>query len=744
MTMCPPSQFMRMGNDVLVHEGAISAFEFDPFTNKFDENLAISKYVRSEADKNYAPEDLRPLPVLVKTMDHIINYVIRKRLNSQEEGTSYLDLYQFLRDRFRAIESDITIQNLSGIDVIDILQKITLFFIWGGIMFAEYPEDKFSFYQNQQILVQTFSMLKEQYKIFRMENNGMMACYECDFIAMNLLLFLPNDDFMSGLMLLDNGVLNSEPIQNVLEIRKAILNSDFEKAVKIINESELYFGMIALENLRDFWSLCILELKTSLRRDFPKGLIQNYFDLSDENLTKFMESFNIKFSNSEVSNLIVNFDLKQPIDCSKLPNIFITKKFKERFDQINLADFICSKESKGSIQKTVISPLMQAKIETPKQNIVNLNNKKIEVKKEIDWIPKKKLEDEKKEINFTIKKEDSCSTIEGKKKINFTQGKNIEIKEEIPITDSYITQDKIHIEKKKNNYFRCKPLPLSLPLKIISMIPQNLPKLSYSSLLIKSSDFSESSNFVNKQLEIDDKQNVIFSQQFTLSGTTILVSIFHQITEMSNNIRCVLNCEDTNSNGDFNFNISEYNSPHLGFDSILRRSFVSSISEFYSCDLTNVIKMTISRCFQILESPKWVNSSANSVLIFINKIIKEIVVNLKSNEFISKIVPFIHGIFSRNDLLNFINIVENLELPLIYKEESIEPIENSSWPIYIRDNLSISMYPFLIPIDIEFVQEKFVDKIIKKFENELPIDYVNLSYLDNNFELILNSFDVDL
>ena len=59
--MCPKKEFYQHT------QGIVSPFEVDPNTNQFKESLAITTYHRSEAQKQYSPEEIRPLPILQKT-----------------------------------------------------------------------------------------------------------------------------------------------------------------------------------------------------------------------------------------------------------------------------------------------------------------------------------------------------------------------------------------------------------------------------------------------------------------------------------------------------------------------------------------------------------------------------------------------------------------------------------------------------------------------------------------------------
>ncbi|KAH0785642.1 germinal-center associated nuclear protein [Histomonas meleagridis] len=736
MTMCPPSQFIRYPNGELVHEGAVSAFEFNPNTGKFDENLAISKYVRSGAQKKYDPKDIRPLPVLQKTMDFIFSYVIQKRLNTSED-TTYLDLYLFLRDRFRAIELDITLQNLQGLEVIEILFKILLFFIWSGAKFVCYSSDKFSYKQNQELLENCFSLLQERYDNFYMQN-GYRAPFDYEFKSLNLLLNLPSQGFMNKLMTFPNDVINSPPIQAAINLRKAVVNNDVKQFLNIINNTPIYISITALENSAILYIDALVNLRKSLREQFPIVMVKNLFEFSDENLNTFSEAFQIK-SYKNVSPNIVNFENNTNTDLSIIPNVVIPESIQNAFDSISLIDFLCPPmESSTNVpppiapQETFPTPKTET-FPTPKTETFPIPNEETE---QID------IKQNEESGEQTLPSEETEQSYEEEEE----ETEQIYTKEEDEAPKEEIIEEEVKpiVIRKQIPRFNCIPIPIPLPQKLYTMLPMNLPRLCYSSLYILSNDDSFSSEIANSQLQITNENDpeTVFVGKFTLDNSVVYISILRKPV---NNITCVLNCEDTNSTAcDYVFRAEECSSYSLGFDSIFRRAFVASLREFYSCDILQIVKNVFAKSFRLLESSDWINSSANAVISFINKVINLIIDNFKSDEFIQKILPFSLRLIQKSEFLRYVNELYKLQIPLIDVENSVTPIEGSSWPLYIRDNIEIKLQSFLLPIDKGFDIEMFADKIIKFVENEAPSEYVNLGYQHVSFEELMGELEVEL
>lgn len=64
------------------------------------------------------PDLIRPLPVLMKTMDYLIE------LLNKPYGNDFLGLYNFLCDRMRAIRMDLRVQHIFNLEAISMLEQM--------------------------------------------------------------------------------------------------------------------------------------------------------------------------------------------------------------------------------------------------------------------------------------------------------------------------------------------------------------------------------------------------------------------------------------------------------------------------------------------------------------------------------------------------------------------------------------------------------------------------------------------
>ncbi|RKO86318.1 SAC3/GANP/Nin1/mts3/eIF-3 p25 family-domain-containing protein [Blyttiomyces helicus] len=125
--MCPEYERheREYANDLMDFEKVRSGREGRreiPGTNRVDHQCAVKKYSRSAADSGTPlPCDLRPPMVLKRTLTYLLHTII---------PTYGLEAsHAFVRDRLRAIRKDLTIQNIRGLDAIDICEPIARFHI---------------------------------------------------------------------------------------------------------------------------------------------------------------------------------------------------------------------------------------------------------------------------------------------------------------------------------------------------------------------------------------------------------------------------------------------------------------------------------------------------------------------------------------------------------------------------------------------------------------------------------------
>ncbi|OCH89508.1 hypothetical protein OBBRIDRAFT_756454 [Obba rivulosa] len=115
MDMCPRIERYRREREHLLDK-----WEVIPGTRRVDHKRAVKIYERGAGDK-VIPSDLRPPPVLKKTLDYLFHDLLVRG--------GFADTYSFIRDRTRAVRSDFTMQHQTGRLAIECHDRIARFHV---------------------------------------------------------------------------------------------------------------------------------------------------------------------------------------------------------------------------------------------------------------------------------------------------------------------------------------------------------------------------------------------------------------------------------------------------------------------------------------------------------------------------------------------------------------------------------------------------------------------------------------
>ncbi|OJT13249.1 SAC3 family protein 1 [Trametes pubescens] len=148
MGMCP--RFERYRRE---RENNLDKWEVIPGTKRVDHKRAVKIYERAAGDKTL-PSDLRPPPVLKKTLNYLFHDLLMR------EGFS--QTYDFIRDRSRAVRNDFTMQHETGPLAIECHDRCARFHILALHLERESP--RFSVALEEQQLMNTLQSLKEFYE----------------------------------------------------------------------------------------------------------------------------------------------------------------------------------------------------------------------------------------------------------------------------------------------------------------------------------------------------------------------------------------------------------------------------------------------------------------------------------------------------------------------------------------------------------------------------------------------------
>lgn len=721
MSMCPKSELKD-------HQMPSSPFECNLRTGEFDPKLAIKMFHRSDAGNKVLPIDIRPLPALKQTLDHILDYVITQ-VTSATEDASELDMYLYVRDRFRAIRSDITIQFLSGAEVIEIYQKIALFFIWAGIKFYSYPNNLFESVLNMEQITQTLLSLEVQYQQY-FEDNQQRHPLEYEFTALHLLVQLDSSDFLVKLMRYPNDIVLHPLIQSVIKLRTEYNRNNVPNFVQLLSEQPVQIVSLSLIKSQNLWAYSGLMMRKAFSSNFfAQGYFQNLLDISNHQIGDWDSCLNIKKKGD-----LQRFDVKSDIKISDLPSVFIPSSLVAMFANFECVSFMNMEQSDSNY--------IPVKVDVPVPTFTPIKQEVYEP--EILNEPEEIIHEDNEEEEIYIPK--PVTPVSSPKLPHIEKHKEIEKK----------TKDKPK-QKPKQKLLKEKPKPKSKKqkhqityssLEICTMLPMVLPPLAYAQIIVNCSDGSTSANFAVERLNVKD--DIIYCREYCDNESTLYISILRGASSMKiDNVGSILHCEEiipltetTIPSQTFNYKSSL--SPYLTFDNALRACIETAMTPFQPLDITELLKATLSDVFDLISRTIWQSASANSVFNILNKALDLFADFITSDQFLKYVVPFIHDLLPRNAIEDYHNTILSLKLHKLSPKESQHPINGSTWPICVRENIYIALDPFVAPVSCLFNPQTLLDTIIEVLKPIEPEELIEVSDSIPTFESLMNGFEQEL
>lgn len=150
----------------------------------------VKEYARSSADQDEPlPHELRPEPVLVDTMSHIlVNIVPRIEDGAVDAG----EWYHFCWDRLRSIRKDIVQQQLCSVNIVTVLERSARFHICCAERLFDAERRIFDHKINAENLVNCLQMLINMYD--DLAAMGIYCANESEFRVYMMLLLLTSGD----------------------------------------------------------------------------------------------------------------------------------------------------------------------------------------------------------------------------------------------------------------------------------------------------------------------------------------------------------------------------------------------------------------------------------------------------------------------------------------------------------------------------------------------------------------------
>ncbi|GAC93796.1 hypothetical protein PHSY_001361 [Pseudozyma hubeiensis SY62] len=218
--MCP--EFEREEREF---QKELDPLEMYPGTDRVDPRIAVKIYRRPAAGRELPlPEDVRPPPVLKRTLD----YLFHDLLPSDPNDARFAQVQGFLWNRTRAVRQDFIVQSEGGAIAIECHERIARYHIlclhWRGGPGAEGWSEQ----QELEQLRKTMRSLMEFYDDARRKsvagNPGgsaqLASPNEAEFRAYNLLLHLRDPETLREAELLPGDIFRSPLVQTAIHLRQ--------------------------------------------------------------------------------------------------------------------------------------------------------------------------------------------------------------------------------------------------------------------------------------------------------------------------------------------------------------------------------------------------------------------------------------------------------------------------------------------------------------------------------------------
>ncbi len=185
--MCPESEIhMREKNKLLHPFEILSGTARDKFPTADRHNI-VKEYSRPAAGKpEPTPKELRPAPVLLTTVDYLMNHIVPK------EDVPWCRVYEYVFDRLRAVRQDMVIQRISGQPAVTILEAAVRFHVYSGYRLCEAPVGDFDSHINN---THTLECLKRLIVLY--EENESCRANAGEFIGLYLVYNLAHIDALT-------------------------------------------------------------------------------------------------------------------------------------------------------------------------------------------------------------------------------------------------------------------------------------------------------------------------------------------------------------------------------------------------------------------------------------------------------------------------------------------------------------------------------------------------------------------
>ena len=288
-----------------------------------------------------------------------MDYLTTKILERKDQD--FNEIYNFIRDRGRAIRKDFKVQNhLKGPECVDVLEKLGRFLIHADFMLCEQPESKYSWKQNRHQLIDTLTTLMEIYDEEVAE--GHTYENEAEFRSYFVLLNLDDVVPVSRAQSWRPEILKSPMVKDALYFFQLFQNRWVHKYLQQLRKKDTTYLMacilhFSLEHLRKEGLQTLSSALTAKDKPIPVGLLtQSLFFDGDTDTVEFCKhlGFEVVQDQDQVAIRVGRTSWMEPVGQYRMKKSALVA---DKLAGFSHSDVVCLSHGRALPLKTAINTL---------------------------------------------------------------------------------------------------------------------------------------------------------------------------------------------------------------------------------------------------------------------------------------------------------------------------------------------------------------------------------------------------
>ncbi|MCE0480487.1 hypothetical protein HAX54_037378 [Datura stramonium] len=337
--MCPESERAERER-----KGDLDQYErLDGDRNQTSKMLAVKKYTRTAEREALL---IRPMPILQKTMDYLLN------LLEQPYEESFLGLYNFLWDRMRAIRMDLRMQHIFNCEAINMLEQMIRLHIIAMHELCEYTRGE-GFSEGFDAHLNIEQMNKTSVELFQLYDDhrkrGINVETEREFRGYYALLKLdkhPGYKVEPAELSLDLAKMTPDMRQTpevlfARDVARACRTGNFIAFFRLARRASYLQACLMHAHFSKLRTQALASLHSGLQNSqgIPVAQVAKWLGMEEEDIEGLLEYYGFSLKEFEEPYMVkegpfVEVDNDYPVKCSKLVH---KKKARTIFQDVSVA-----------------------------------------------------------------------------------------------------------------------------------------------------------------------------------------------------------------------------------------------------------------------------------------------------------------------------------------------------------------------------------------------------------------------